>query len=131
MKKQEWLFVWLAKMFQMPNLFIQSCKMEIRFTEIEFRLSVQSMKIRLVTNFVFFSPLIFVLVAFESNHYYYVHFNRFMRVCVCAQNDNAHNLWSMHDDERNFVLFILHPKTDFVWMEAIIWIIDAVAITYT
>lgn len=30
-----------------------------------------------------------------------------------------------------FVLFILHPKTDFVWMEAIIWIIDAVAITYT
>lgn len=129
MKKQEWLFVWLAKMFQMPNLFIQSCKMEIRFTEIEFRLSVQSMKIRLVTNFVFFSAhFCFRCIRIQS-----LLLCSFQWICVCAHNDNAHNLWSMHDDERKFyfVLLILHPKTDSVWMEAIIWIIDAVAITYT
>lgn len=128
MKKEEWLFVWLAKMFQIPNLFIQSCKMEIRFTEIEFRLSVQSMKIRLVTNFVCFFPLIFVFIAFESNHYYYVHFNGFVCARTTIMPTICDRCMMMNG---NFILFILHPKTDFVWMEAIIWIIDAVAITYT
>lgn len=82
MKKQEWLFVWLAKMFQMPNLFIQSCKMEIRFTEIEFRLSVQSMKIRLVTNFVFFSRSF--LFSLHSNPIIIIMFIS-MDLCMRAQ----------------------------------------------
>lgn len=37
----------------------------------------------------------------------------FQWICVCAHNDNAHNLWSMHDDERKFYFVHITPEDRF------------------